>query len=49
MLDIGKGYDGLGGGGEGMVPEKRQEHLPYLSWQLSVLITRTGLQNAGPH
>ena len=26
-------------GGEGMVPEKRQEHLPYLSSQLSVLTT----------
>ena len=39
----------LWGGGEGMVPEKRQEHLPYLSWQLSVLTTWTGLQNAGSH
>ena len=39
MLDIGKGYDGCVGGGEGMVPEKRQEHLPYLSWQISVLTT----------
>ena len=37
------------GGGEGMVPEKRQEQLPYLSWQLSVLTTCTGFQNAGSH
>ena len=30
MLDIGRGYDGWVGWGEGMVPERRQEHVPYL-------------------
>ena len=30
MLDIGRGYDGWVDGGEGMVPERRQEHVPYL-------------------
>ena len=38
-------------GGEGMVPERRQEHVPYL-YSLSYLVTQcinTGLQNAGSH
>ena len=42
MLDIGRGYDGWmggGGGGEGMVPERRQEHVPYL-YSLSYLATQ---------
>ena len=30
MLDMGRGYDDWVGGGEGMVPERRQEHVPYL-------------------
>ena len=38
MFDIGGGYDGwVGwGGGEGMVPERRQEHVPFL-YSLSYL------------
>ena len=47
MLDIGRGYDVWvgGGGGEGMVSERRQEHVSmsiythYLAWQCSVLTT----------
>ena len=30
MLDIERGYDGWVGWGEGMVPERRQEHVPYI-------------------
>ena len=55
MLEIGRGYDGLVGWGEGMVPKRRQEHVPYL-YSLSYLATqcinsmnRVGLQNAGSH
>ena len=40
------------GGGEDMVPERRQEHVPYL-YSLSYLalqrINMAGLQNAGSH
>ena len=36
MLDIERGYDGWVGWGEGMVPERRQEHVPYL-YSLSYL------------
>ena len=36
MLDIGRGYDGWVGWGEGMVPKRRQEHVPYL-YSLSYL------------
>ena len=39
MLDIGRGYDGWVGWGEGMVPERRQEHVPYL-YSLSYLATQ---------
>ena len=39
MLDIGRGYDGCVGWGEGMVPERRQEHVPYL-YSLSYLATQ---------
>ena len=39
MLDIGRGYDGWVGWGEGMVPEIRQEHVPYL-YSLSYLATQ---------
>ena len=39
MLDIGRGYDGWVGGGEAMVPERRQEHVPYL-YSLSYLATQ---------
>ena len=39
MLDMGRGYDGWVGGGEGMVPERRQEHVPYL-YSLSYLATQ---------
>ena len=39
MLDIGRGYDGWVGWGEGMVPERRLEHVPYL-YLLSYLATQ---------
>ena len=39
MLDIERGYDGWVGWGEGMVPERRQEHVPYL-YSLSYLATQ---------
>ena len=39
MLDMGRGYDGWVGGGEGMAPERRQEHVPYL-YSLSYLATQ---------
>ena len=39
MLDIGREYDGWVGWGEGMVPERRLEHVPYL-YSLSYLATQ---------
>ena len=39
MLDIGRGYDGWVGLCESIVPERRQEHVPYL-YSLSYLATQ---------
>ena len=53
MLDIEGDTMAGWGGGEGMVPERREEHEPYL-YSLSYMATQcinnmTGLQNAGSH
>ena len=39
MLDIERGYDSWVGWGEGMVPERRSEHVPYL-YLVSCLATQ---------